>query len=399
MSDSKISFDSICAGTVDFDAAKVHTLPIHPNSSFVFSSMEEAIEIFSGNSSGYVYSRYANPTTRAVAKKLARLESYPNDNMAEAYLCSSGMSAIHTMILSLCKSGDRVLLSQDLYGGTIELFVKVLSTLQIEHDFVNLQDLDQLTLQAEGNSYKALFFETPTNPLLYCYPLDRIVEICRNTGIKTVIDNTFCTAYLQQPLLKGVDFVVYSATKYLAGHGNCTAGAVIGRDIEFMRGKFWTTLKLTGGICSPFEAWNLNNGLKTLSLRMDRHCSNAMKLAKFLEEQPKIKTVNYPGLESSPHYNIAKEQMAQFGGMLSFELDAEMESVMKFMNNLNLISNAPTLGDVDSLLLHPYTSSHINIDEAIRRKFGITPQLIRISVGIESIEDIIADVEASLRLI
>lgn len=396
MSNSKISFDSLCAKSVQSDSAKVHTLAIHPNTSFEFNAIEDAIDIFSGKESGYVYSRYANPTTMAVADKIAKMEAFSWDQEIKAYLCASGMSAIHTLMLSLCQKNDRILLSIDLYGGTIELFDKVFRSVGIEYDWVDLKDPNRLEKQLKEKAYKALFFETPTNPLLHCYPIGEICQLCTQHGVKTILDNTFSTAYLQRAFPLGIDFVIYSATKYLAGHGNCTAGVVLGKDLAFMSDRFWQTLKLTGGICSPFEAWNLNNGIKTLTLRLDRHCENAMQLAQFLDKHPKIRTVNYPGLPNDPSHSVAAQQMTQFGGMLSFELEAELEEVLCFINRLQLITHAPTLGDVDSLLLHPYTSSHINVDEEICKKSGITPQLIRISVGIEKAKDLMADLERAL---
>ncbi len=229
-----------------------------------------------------------------------------------------------------------------------------------------------------------------------CVDIKALSKIAKKRNVKTIIDNTFPTPYLQQPFKFGVDFIIHSTTKYLNGHGNSIAGIIIGRDKELMEQKVWQTFKLIGTNVSPFEAWILGNGLKTLEVRMDRHCLNAQKIAEFLEKNKKVKKVNYNGLISHPDHDLAKKQMNNFGGMLSFELKGGLKSGIKFMNKIQFCSLAPTLGDVDTLILHPASSSHINVDKKLREKNGITDGLIRLSVGIESVEDIINDLEQAM---
>ena len=387
-----LSFDSICARAVEpVYSTKVHSLPIHPNTSFVFEDFAQSKRIFSGEEKGHVYSRYANPTVEAVADKLAELEVLGSNKKAKAYLSSSGMSAISTCLLAFARKNKRILISRDLYGGTLELVDKIIQPLGIEVEYIDLSDLSHLKSMLSEKKYDLLFYETPTNPLLKTFPLEEIHELCREKGVMSMADNTFCTAYIQQPLLHGADLVIYSATKYLAGHGNCTAGVVISCHEEKMAKSFWPALKLLGGNCSPFEAWNLNNGLKTLSLRLDRHCSNAFALAKFLEQRNTVQAVHYPFLGESSNSKTAKKQMRLGGGMLSFDLKAGEEKVAAIMDNCRLIKNAPTLGDTDSLFLHPYSSSHVNVDPELRAKSGVTEGLLRISVGLEDIKDLKED--------
>ena len=222
-----------------------------------------------------------------------------------------------------------------------------------------------------------------------------IAQLAKSKGVLTAIDNTFCTPLIQQPLALGIDFVIHSTTKYINGHGNSIAGVIIGH-LEAYKKQIWTTLKLAGTNCNPWDAWLINNGIKTMGLRMERHCENAHSLAEYLSNHPKVGLVNYPGLKTHPDHELAKQQMKGFGGMLSFEIKAGMEAALSFMNKLKFCSLAPTLGDVDTLILHPATSSHLNVDRNLREENGISDGLIRVSVGIEGIEDIIADLEQAL---
>lgn len=387
-----LSFDSICARAVEpVYSTKVHSLAIHPNTSFVFDNFAQSKRIFSGEEKGHVYSRYANPTVEAVASKLAELEVLGSNKKARAYLTSSGMSAISTCLLAFARKNKRILISRDLYGGTLELADKIIRPLGIDVDYVDLDDMSHLGSILSEKSVDLLFYETPTNPLLKTFPLEEINALCREKGVMSIVDNTFCTAYIQQPLLHGADLVIYSATKYLAGHGHCTAGVVISCDEEKMTKTFWPALKLLGGNCSPFEAWNLNNGLKTLSLRLARHAANALALAEFLTERDTVQAVHYPFLGESSNSKTARKQMHLGGGMLSFDLKGGEEKVAAIMDNCQLIKNAPTLGDTDSLFLHPYSSSHVNVDPDLRKRSGVTEGLLRISVGLEEINDLKQD--------
>jgi methionine-gamma-lyase len=306
------------------------------------------------------------------------------------------MSAISTVILSLLKSGETLLTQGDLYGGTTELLLKVVANAGIKTVFTDLTDLDAIEqLCLNNRAVKMIYLETPANPTMKCIDILAVSRIAKKYGVLTCVDNTFCTPLLQQPLSFGIDFVIHSTTKFINGHGNSIAGVIVGHDIKYKK-QIWTTLKLLGTTCSPWEAWLINNGLKTLSLRMAKHSENAMQVALYLKSHPKVTSVNYNGLEDHPYHETAKKQMKGFGGMLSFEINASLEEVLTILNKLKFCTLAPTLGDVDTLVLHPVTSSHLNVDKYQREANGITDGLVRLSVGIESAEDIIYDLEQAL---
>lgn len=395
---SAISFNSLCVhDPEDPRSTRPHQLPIYATSSFDFESIDQGIDIFSGKAQGHVYGRYGNPTIDAVAGKIAQLETHGLDIEAAAILCSSGMAAIAVLMTSLLRSGDKILTQGNLYGGTTELFTKTLAQLGIQTVMTDLQNLEQVeALVRADDSIRMLYFETPANPTLACVDIEALAAIARRHGRHSAIDNTFCTPYLQQPLALGADFVIHSTTKYLNGHGNSIAGAIVGRDTTLMRDKVAKTMKLLGANCNAWDAWLTNLGMKTLTLRMDRHCANALALAQFLQQQPAVAKVNYPGLESHPDHALARRQMRNFGGMLSFELTAGYDAAIACMNQLTFCSLAPTLGDVDTLILHPASSSHLNIPKELRLQNGITDGLVRVSVGIEDLSDLIADFEKGL---
>lgn len=387
--------DSICAKEVkDHKSTRPHILPIYPTSSYAFESIDEGIDIFTKKKKGYVYGRYANPTIDSVAEKLASLETAGTNTKATALMFSSGMSAISTMVMGLLKSGDKILTQGNLYGGTTELFVKIFEPLGIETILTDLHDLDKVEdLLKADSKIKMLYFETPANPTLACVDMAGLAGLAKAYDCYSAIDNTFATPYLQQPIRHGVDFVIHSTTKFLNGHGNSIAGALVTPHVEQtgMGGGIWNALKLVGTNSNPWDAWLLHNGMKTLALRMDRHCQNAMTIANFLETNSKVEKVNYCGLTSHPDYEIAKKQMTGFGGMLSFELKAGLQGGIRFMNAIEHCTLAPTLGDVDTLILHPASMSHLNVAKEIRMRNGITDGLIRLSVGIEHAQDIIDD--------
>ncbi|TNE64427.1 MAG: aminotransferase class I/II-fold pyridoxal phosphate-dependent enzyme [Bacteroidetes bacterium] len=375
-----------------------HVLPIYATSSFVFENSDQSVDIFRNIETGHVYSRYANPTVDTVAQKIADLETLDLHQHAEAVLTSSGMSAISTLILATLKAGDKVLTQANLYGGTTELLRDIMQPLGIETIFTDLKDLTRVEdMLVRDPSIRLVYCETPANPTLACVDIAAIAGLAHRYEAWCVIDNTFPTPLLQRPFAHGVDFIIHSTTKYLNGHGNSIAGVIVGRDRELMRKQVWRTMKLTGTNCSPFEAWLTHNGLKTLALRMERHCTNALTLAEFLQNHPAVEKVHYPGLPNHPDHALARRQMlGGFGGMLSFELKGGMESGMRFMNRLRFCTLAPTLGDVDTLLLHPASSSHLNVPREVREQNGITDGMIRISVGIENVADIIADLEQAM---
>ena len=375
-----------------------HVLPIYATSSFDFEDINQGIEIFKNIESGHAYSRYANPTVDTVAAKIAALETYGLDLEAWAVMTSSGMSAIATLMLGTLKTGDKVLSQGNLYGGTTELLKGIFGQFGVETVFADLRNLEVVEKALhKDKAIKMLYCETPANPTLACVDIAALSDLAHKHGALCAIDNTFATPVLQQPFALGVDYVIHSTTKYLNGHGNSIAGVVIGRDKETMRKGVWRAMKLVGTNCSPFEAWLTNNGLKTLSLRMERHCSNALAVAQYLEEHAAVERVNYPGLRSHPDFLLATSQMhGGYGGMLSFELRGGLDASIACMNRIRFCSLAPTLGDVDTLILHPASSSHLAVSKEIRLQNGITDGLVRVSVGIENVADIVADLEQAI---
>lgn len=370
---------------------KPHNLPLFATSSFNFESIDEGIDIFKGDKEGHVYGRYGNPTIETVANKLAKLEAFGLDLDAFGIMVSSGMAAISTLLIAELNPGDKLITQENLYGGTTELFKKIIQKFGIELIFVDLEDSEKLESIISEHNIKLLYCETPSNPTLSCLDLEYLSNLCDQNNIISVVDNTFCTSYIQQPFQYGFDYVIHSTTKFINGHGNNIAGVIIGKD-KSNYSKVLDAMKLLGTNCNAFDAWLINNGIKTLGLRMDQHSKNALQLAEYLEADEHIEKVNYPFLDSSPYYQIAKKQMKHGGGMLSFELKGDISQAIKFMNNLSLISLAPTLGDIDSLILHPATMSHRNINKEVRERNGITDGLIRMSVGIENVDDLYKDI-------
>lgn len=396
--ENSIRFGSACVHDIHpKQTTRSHQIPIHATSSFEFENIDQGIAIFTGQAKGHVYGRYANPTIDAVQDKIARLANHGLDTPCKALMVSSGMSAISTMVLSVLKTGDKILTQGNIYGGTSELFLKTFAPMGIETIMTNLKDLDNVEAQLKRDpKIKMIYFETPANPTLACVDIEGLANLAKKYDAYSAVDNTFCTPYLQQPLKYGVDFIVHSTTKYLNGHGNSIAGVLIGKDVELMEGKVWQTMKLAGTNCNPWDAWLTNNGMKTLVLRVEKHSDNALAVATFLEKHHKVEKVNYAGLPSHEDYALAVKQMKKFGGMLSFELKGGMEAGIKFMNKINFCTLAPTLGDVDTLILHPASMSHINIPKEIRLRNGITDGLIRLSVGIEDVEDILEDLDQAM---
>jgi methionine-gamma-lyase len=393
------SFDSICVREVpDPRTTKSHILPLYMTSSYSFDSIDEQIDVFNKKKSGHTYSRYGNPTVEAVANKITHLECFDSDVNGHGIMFSSGMAALHTLLISTLKSGDAVLTQGNLYGGSTELLLKIGPRCGIDPILTDLTDLENVEDTLKSNAaIKLIYFETPTNPTLQCVDIAAICKLAKKYDCLTAVDNTFATPYLQRPFKFGVDFIMHSTTKYLNGHGNSIAGILVGRDKEMMQTQVWGTMKLIGTNPGPMDAWLVHNGMKTLTLRMDRHCSNAMAIAEFLDAHPNVTLVNYIGLPNHPYHEIAKQQMSGFGGMLSFEVKGGLEPALNVIRQLKFCTLAPTLGDVDTLVLHPVTSSHLNVSEEMRERNGITDGMIRLSVGIEGVEDIIGDLRQALR--
>lgn len=395
--DKHLKLNSYCVkGGKRNESTKAHQLPLYLSSSFVMEGSQEAVDIFTGQKKGHVYSRYGNPTIDTVANKIAYLEGYDLKGETYGFLTSSGMSAITTLMMSTLQSGDAVLTQGNLYGGSTELLNKILSKMGVDTIFTNLQDLNAVEdIIKENGNIRLLYFETPANPTMACIDIEAINIVASRYDVPTAIDNTFCTPYLQRPLSMGTDYVIHSTTKYLNGHGNSIAGAIITANYEASR-KIWETLKLNGSTCNPFDAWLLSNGMKTLAIRMDKHSSNAQSIAEYLSQHNKVTHVNYNGLPDHQDHEIAKKQMSQFGGMLSFTVVGGQAEALATIDRLQYCTHAPTLGDVDTLVLHPATSSHLNVDHSIREKNGITDAMVRVSVGIEDVDDLIADFEQAL---
>ena len=344
-----------------------------------------------GQHSGYEYSRTGNPTRTALEANLAALEG---SDYGLAF--ASGMAAIDT-ILRMFEPGDHILAGNDVYGGTFRLFDKEFRRYGLTFSYVDTTDLKAVEAGLRAET-RLLWLETPTNPLLRISDIEALAELAHTYSEKILVgvDNTFATPYCQRPLSLGADIVVHSATKYLSGHGVIIGGLVISNQIDYMKKDIPLIMKTLGGAPSPFDAWLANLGLKTFELRLLRHCENALAVAGFLQDHPAVERVNYPGLESDPGHEIAKQQMHAFGGMVSFELRDGLQGGERLMNRLNLVTLGVSLGNVDSLIQHPASMTHVSVPPAERQKMGISDGLVRFSVGIENEADILADLEQAL---
>ncbi len=376
-----------------------HQTPIFASSSFEFADIQHGIDVFSGKEQAHFYSRYANPTIDTVAQKIAELEAFGLNKNLRGVMVSSGMAAISTLLMGILETGDQILTQGNLYGGTTELFNKILKPLGLSPVYVNLNNEDEIrAAYAQNPNIKCVYFETPANPTLECIDIQKLVQLANaEFGSITICDNTFCSPYLQQPFAFGVDFVIHSTTKYLNGHGNATAGIIVGETGDAMQ-KVWQAMKLMGTNCNPFDAWLTATGIKTLEIRMERHCDNARKIAAWLEKQPQISRVNHPSLAAHPSHLLAKKQMRDFGGMLSFEMADGFDAAVAAMKKIKFASFAPTCGDIDTLIMHPASMSHINVAKDLRLQNGITDGLIRLSVGIENAQDIIDDLAQAISI-
>ena len=386
-----------------FDYAQPHMEPILASTTFSYEDPEALMEVFLGEKKGFIYSRWSNPTIELAEQKIAALESWgikdKNDEPLKlnAKMFSSGMGAISTLFISNLKPGDKIIAQGTLYGGTAELLVKLLSQHGIEPVIVDLKDLNLLEkILAVDPAVKMLYIETPSNPTIDCYDIGALTAIAKKKNLIAAVDNTFASPYLQQPFRYGVDFVVHSTTKYLNGHGNSIGGMLIGSDESVMNKKVFEHRKLLGSNSNAFDAWLLLQGVKTLEIRMQRHCGNAMRVAEYLESHPKVARVNYCGLDSHPDHMVAKKQMRDFSGMLSFELKDGLESGKKLMKNIRLCKLAVSLGTVDTIIQHPASMSHVGVPKEVREKYGITDGLVRLSVGLEDVNDIISDLDQAL---
>lgn len=397
-------FETICIhGGHKQENNRSHLTPIYATSTYTFDTADQAVDIFKGKEQGYVYGRFGSPTINEVEEKIAMMEAFGLTNpqgdplQLKAILHSSGMAAVTTMLLSNLKAGEKIITHFSLYGGTQELIDKVLPELGIEAvivDFHNPQAVED-AIKAD-KSISLMYMETPANPTLQCVDIAELSTLGKSYGLTVCADNTFATPYLQQPFKYDVDYVMHSTTKFLNGHGTAIGGIVIGKDIEKMNTVVTKKHRLMGGNSNGFDAFLLNTGLRTFPLRMDKHCDNAMKVAQFLAQHPEIDKVNYLGLESHPDHKLAMQQMKHAGALMSFELRGGYDAGLDFINELNLCVSAVSLGTCDTLVSHPASTTHVGVRYEDRIRYGITDGLIRMSVGIENVEDIIEDINQAL---
>jgi len=366
-----------------------HSEAIFPTSSYVFGSAAEAAARFSGDQQGNIYSRFTNPTVRTFEQRLASLEG------GECCVAtSSGMAAILASCAGLLKAGDHIVSSQSIFGTTTVLFSTWLARFGIETTFVPLADTAAWET-AIGPATRMLFLETPSNPLTEIADIQALSSLARSRDCLLVVDNCFCTPALQQPLSLGADIVIHSATKYLDGQGRCIGGAIVGND-ELVGKEVYGFLRAAGPTMSPFNAWVFLKGLETLSLRMQAHCSGALTLARWLEQQAGVTRVYHPGLISHPQHELAGRQQSNYGGIVSFELDGGQQDGWTFIDALRVFSITANLGDAKSTVTHPATTTHGRLSPEQRAAAGISAGLIRLAVGLESVDDLQADLERGL---
>ncbi|HUH73226.1 MAG TPA: aminotransferase class I/II-fold pyridoxal phosphate-dependent enzyme [Chitinophagales bacterium] len=387
------NFQSICVKDPIIEDQYAHVPPIYATSTFSYEDLEAAFAFFRGENNIATYSRLGNPSTAFVAQKIAELEVCNLDEEVEArgLLFASGMAAISSALLSQLKAGDIVLTQSVLYGTSSDFLQTNMSALGVQvltNDFKDPEEIRKIL--RSHPTIKVFYLETPINPTLECIDLKSMCAIAQEYGVKTIVDNTFATSYIQQPFKFGVDIVVYSSTKFMNGHGTGISGAAVTRTVEDHK-KLYKILKNFGGICSPFEAYLLNNGLKTLALRIQKHQQNAQTLADYLEQHPLVNKVNFLGLLSHPDFHLAQEQMHGTTGMMSFEIKGGYAAGLAFQKNIKFCTKTASLGTADTLITHSASTSHSNVSEEIRWKYGISPGLIRSSVGIEDIDDVIQD--------
>jgi methionine-gamma-lyase len=373
---------------------------------FSFPDVSTGRGIISGTQPGFYYTRLSNPNQAQLARKIAVLEGLdllraaperPEDEVVAGRVFASGMAAISAVILARARAGDTLLVQENLYGNTYNLLAEIAPRMGLNVVWVADASPDGwgIAFQAHPGAVLA-YAESPANPTMWVVDLAVVAALAQQRGAWLVVDNTFATPYCQRPLSLGADVVVHSTTKYISGHGAIIGGAAVSRHPDFVRGDLQKVLKLVGGACSPFDAWLADLGLRTFELRMQRHCENALLLARFLESHPKVAAVYYPGLESHPCHDIACRQMHAFGGMMSFELKGGYQAGEALLENVRVATLAVSLGNVDTLIQHPASMTHFDMPREERLKIGLTDGLVRLSVGIENVEDLIEDLEQAL---
>jgi O-succinylhomoserine sulfhydrylase len=366
-----------------------HSVPVYLTSSFVFDTAEEMRAAFNEESDDFIYSRYTNPNVNEFVNKVCLMEG------AEAGVAmASGMAAIYTSFMALLRSGDHIVSCSSVFGATHALFTKYFPKLNISHSYFNIKDPNSIEKLIKPET-RFIYLETPTNPAIELIDLEFVASIAKKHNKLLIVDNCFATPYLQQPIKYGADLVIHSATKYMDGQGRVLGGVVVGKK-ELIQ-EIYLYGRLTGPSLSPFNAWTLSKSLETLTIRMDKHCENALAVAEALEKNSALENVSYPFLRSHPHYTIAKKQMKAGGGIITISVKGGYEAAKKFMDKLQMIKISPNLGDVRSIATHPASSTHCKLSEEERLSVGITPGLIRISIGLEHKDDILNDIEQALK--
>ncbi len=368
--------------------------PIHQTATFIFDSAEQGGNRFALKEEGYIYSRLGNPTNTVLEEKLALLEG------AEAAVSmSSGMGAVSSALWSSLRAGDHVVAAKTLYGCTFAYLSHGLTRYGVEVTFVDTRDPENVRKAMRPNT-KVVYLESPANPNLDIADIEVISKIAHeNEGCLVMVDNTFCTPYITKPLSLGADVVIHSGTKFLNGHGDVVCGFVAGYKEFLTQVRLFGVKDMTGSVMSPFDAYLVIRGMKTLEVRMERHCANAMKVAEFLENHPAVEKVYYPGLKSFPQYDLAKKQMALPGAVIAFEIKGGVEEGKKMINNTHLCSLAVSLGDCETLIQHPASMTHSPYTSEERLEAGIKDNLVRLAVGLENVEDIISDLDQALNII
>ncbi len=379
---------AVHAGIGEFNYRPV-VPPIYQTSTFSFESASDGAALFADEKHGYIYTRMGNPTVDALEQCVTQLEGGH-----KALTCGSGMAAIHTTLAALLQIGDHVVCSDAVYGPTTTLIQTILGPLGIESTFVDTSNLDAVRRAIRPNT-KVVYVETPGNPTLVITDIEEVCKLAHECEALVVVDNTFMSPILQQPMRFGADVVVHSMTKFLNGHADVIAGVIIVKN-QTRYEQFRKVLNQLGGVLGPFEAFLVHRGIKTLALRMDRHTKNAMIVAKFLVNHPAVEWVRYPGLKSHPQYEVGRKQMLGAGGLISFGLKGELVAGREMMNALRLCTLAVSLGGVETLIQHPATMTHASMGREARIQAHITDGLVRLSVGIENVDEIIADLAQAL---
>lgn len=370
------------------------TTPIYQTSTFVFENAQQGGNRFAGKESGYIYGRLGNPTVTAVEEKVALLEGGE-----AACATASGMGAISSTLWTFLSSGDHMVAGRTLYGCTFALMEHSLERMGIEVSFVDATDPENIRKAMKENT-KVVYLETPCNPNLELSDIEAVSAIAHSQeGVRVIVDNTFCTPVIQKPLSLGADLVVHSATKYLNGHGDVIAGFVVGKAADIFQIKMVGLKDCTGSVLSPFQAYLLQRGMKTLGIRVRQHAANAQKVAEFLEKHPMVERIAYPGLPSFPQYALAQKQMAYPGAMISFQVKGGLKEGVTVMDSVRLCTLAVSLGDCETLIEHPASMTHATYSPEERQQAGIAENLIRLSVGLEAAEDVIADLDQALQQI